>query len=370
MTEVQPLTNEQIADIEKQTEDALKEGTAELKFQERDPFDDFIDQIDQNGERRPPNDYEKERMDYRLTKLGEIFAGSNVNWHLDGAMNISLLRGDYIGVHKDVDISVDAKDVEQLVSHLENVGYGLFLSYASDPTSEKGKKTLERVGAKAFTEEEMAHLMIAAVDKAGKILDNEELNFIDVHLVKRDGEGNPLGYGDCPLPKEWFKPKVVEVNGQFINASYPAKVVFYKLHSTRNYDMTDLEKLAETGVITEDDLLQIEKAFEDEFNARKNRGQEVISELLSKLSSNNTIEEILEVFEADTRFNAAVKAMPDEFKELAKYIQQGHSLDEIFDEICRLFKVEDRNNEQRAKISAFRKMVDKYRRIEIVREEI
>ncbi len=68
-------------------------------FQERDPFDDFLEHIDQNAERREPTSEEKTRMDNNLIKLGQIFSDSNLNWQLDGALNISLMKGEYIGIH-------------------------------------------------------------------------------------------------------------------------------------------------------------------------------------------------------------------------------------------------------------------------------
>ena len=78
-----------------------------FQFQEHDPFSNFLEQIDKNDERREPSPDEKIKMDNRLKELGRIFSNSSIMWQLDGAMNISLMAGKYIGIHKDTDISVE-----------------------------------------------------------------------------------------------------------------------------------------------------------------------------------------------------------------------------------------------------------------------
>lgn len=123
-----------------------------FKFQERDPFDDFMEHIDQNAERRAPTPEEKQRMDANLIKLGKVFEGSDIKWHIDGALTISLIKGEYIGIHKDVDISIEQGELEKVDGQLERSGYGLFLSYQKDPNEPRGKKIMERVGAREFSD--------------------------------------------------------------------------------------------------------------------------------------------------------------------------------------------------------------------------
>ncbi len=41
-------------------------------FQKRDPFDDFMEHIDQDAERRSPTEAEIEKMDKNMIHLGKI----------------------------------------------------------------------------------------------------------------------------------------------------------------------------------------------------------------------------------------------------------------------------------------------------------
>ncbi|MDP3985360.1 MAG: hypothetical protein Q8P82_01225, partial [bacterium] len=175
-----------------------------FKFQERDAFEDFLAHIDQDGERRAATESEREQMDENISKLGTLFEGSDLRWQIDGALNISLARGEYIGIHKDVDVSIERDELEKIDAQLERKGYGLFLSYAADSADPESKKIMERVGARQFSQADEDHLLIAAIDEQGKIRENETLNFIDVHLAKRDAQGSPLGARDVVLPEKWY----------------------------------------------------------------------------------------------------------------------------------------------------------------------
>lgn len=199
-----------------------------FKFQERPQFlDESVTEKDEDHIRRTPTFEEQEKMDESINKLGNLFEGSNVRWQLDGALNISIMKGDYIGVHKDVDLSIESDDLEKLNDQLGIRGYGLFLStdHPTDPT----KRQMEHVGAQQFREAPEANLMIAAVNEDGKIKENETLNYVDVHLVKRDEQGNPLGPGGVKLPSKWYEPQLKKYQEVEINLSHPAKVAYFKI---------------------------------------------------------------------------------------------------------------------------------------------
>jgi hypothetical protein len=248
----------------KKPDEKAKENT----YQERDAFDDFAAHIDSNFERRKPTPEEVKQMDVNLAKLGKLFAGSDIGWQLDGGLNISLLKGEYIGVHKDIDISIEEGDLVKFYDTLKQNGYGLFLSYPRNSREPKGKYVMERVRDLKPLENKRGELMIAAVDEQGKIRD-ESFNFPDVHLVKRNRAGRPTGWGGVELPEKWFEARAIELNGTKIHLSHPAKVAYFKLHDTRNYDLTDLRALADTGEITPSDVAEIERVINAENMARR-----------------------------------------------------------------------------------------------------
>lgn len=296
-------TPEEIQKAEKIMTPEQKSATEEREeffIQERDDWDDEA-WVGKNEVRKIPNDRERKAMDEDLKKLGEIFKGSGIKWQLDGALNISLMRGgDYIGVHKDTDISIELDDLEALDAHLLKSGYGLFLSYSENLEDRKSKKMMKRVGAQGFREANgHEHYMIAAIDERGKILKNENLNFIDTHLIQRSADGKPLGYGGAVLPEEWLESQPMEFQGEVINLSHPARVAYYKLHMKRDYDMIDLEALAETGRLTRTDMDAIEEVMGMEVDDYKKRGAVALRPVWEKIKEDMDADEIFKLFTED-----------------------------------------------------------------------
>jgi hypothetical protein len=305
-----------------------------FKFQERDPFDDFMEHIDQDAERRSPTPEEKKQMDANLVKLGEIFRDSEVNWHIDGALNISLLKGEYIGIHKDVDISIEQSELEKTDGQLERNGYGLFLSYPKDSKEPKGKKIMERVSFQEFTDDQSGHLMIAAIDEQGKIKEGDSLNFIDVHLVKRNEKGNPTGWSGAELPLKWFEAQPIQFQGQEVHLSHPAKVAYFKIHSERNYDQTDLKALAETGSLSIEDINEIQQTFEQEKNTRRTEIENLLTRVAEKITPLMSSEEIFGIFSEEPKIT---KSKMDKIREPLKVLSQKiEKSDKSNEEITRL----------------------------------
>lgn len=305
------------------------EARERFVFQENDPFEDFLEDIDQNDERRTPTPEEKARMDANLVKLGEVFADSDVRWHLDGAMNISLIRGEYIGIHKDIDISVEQDDLEKLDGQLEKNGYGLFLHYPKDPQNPKSEKVLERVGAKKFREAPAAHRTIAAIDEYGKIRKGENLNFIDVHVISRTETGKHIGRSGVELPSRWSETRAIIFQGKKINLCHPAEIAYFKLHDTRAYDKTDLRALAETGQLTLEDVHEIEVVSEQEALVPWTLLNRVAGRINQKMSA-------AEIFSSFMKEPVIAKSIEQVREQLRILSQKIEASDRSRDEIVRL----------------------------------
>lgn len=305
------------------------EGSAELWVQERDAFDDFIAHIDADDERRPPTSAERAELDARLERLGDIFAGLDVRWTLDGALNISLLAGDYIGVHKDVDISIEPDDLPVLEAALRERGYGLFVSLQKDPNDEKSKRIMRRIGADAARERYAMRepLLIAAIDGAGRIPEDgaTPLNFIDVHVVQRDGERRAIGVGGVMLPEAWFAPQPQGFHGRAINRSHPAKVAYYKVFQGRAYDGTDLRKLAEIGALTGEDVDAVARAVEGGIAGRGKAAEDIASRVSARILGDVDAEAIARTLMEDPVVAAAAQRAPIDLKirALAERIAAG-----------------------------------------------
>ena len=358
-------TAEDFALAESMMTDEQREMSAEreaFKFQVVDAFEDHLAHIDKDDERRAASPEEVHNMDERMRKLGELFDGSDIRWNLDGAFNISIMGGKYIGVHKDVDISVEAADLPKFDGLLMKHGYGLFLSSSKDESDPRSPKILERVGAERFAAADLEHRLIASVDEPGavsKVVD--DLNFIDVHLVTRNAAGRVLGGGGALLPEKWSTPIKKEFQGYELNLSHPGKLAFFKLHESRVYDRTDLKKLAELGVLTTEDMADIENSFEAEFAARRRESEVIVTRIMARVTPEMNVKQVVHEFAVEpaiaARINSeetpALNALCAAIVEL-----KDRDVGRITDIAMDKFGVQKKFDGERAKVAELRKWVE------------
>jgi hypothetical protein len=331
------------------------------------PFDD--DNIDENFERKPATPEQKEDMDRRLSELADAFEGSSLNWHMDGALNISLINGKYIGNHKDVDLSIEKNELAALEAQLLKKGFGLFLSRTEDKTK---NKVMRRVGHADFADSETEHMLIVAINENGQIRRDKSLNFVDTHIVERNAEGQALGNSGVVIPDKWAKPYPVEFHGKSINLSHPGKVLYYKLHQGRGYDTTDIQRLVETGKVTEEDVTDVEKVFESEFVANIERGRKIFEAVSKQLTPDMNADQIFDTLLQQPEFKKGAEQMREPFQAFAKKIfeSKDFSADGMVNNAIELFKVEDRNNQKRDEIKRVRQSVIDAQKIIQIREEL
>lgn len=214
---------------------------------------------DDDTERRPCTQEEREELDKSIEKLGDLFMDADFYWQLDGALNISLYQNEYIGVHKDIDVSFDFRELDKVEPFLNKKGFGLFLSSGHNP---KKKRVFERIDAKRLqNNSEGFQPMILAIDENGAIKYGEEDFGIDTHIIKWNEGGEPIGHRETTIPKEWLTPEVIYFHGRKINCSNPALATYHKLFFTRAYDENDLKLLAQSGKLTLNDVDLIEQTF-------------------------------------------------------------------------------------------------------------
>lgn len=273
------------------------ENRARYKFQEEFPFEEPEMLSNDAFKRRPCTKEEKEQLDLKIEKLADILKEANFYWQLDGALNISLYEGGYIGVHKDLDISLDIKDIDEAEEFLTRKGLGLFLKVN---TFSDHKKIYERVGVNRIkNNKHNLQLMIFAVDSKGEIKKDNESFGIDTHIIKRNYEGEAIGYHDTILPEHWIHPMVVNFHGKRVNCSHPASVAYYKLYSTRNYDDEDLKSLAKTGLLTNDDIDLIEKTFNEHIANVSELMRDYVGRIFAKLKEAEEEDQLVAILADD-----------------------------------------------------------------------
>lgn len=359
-------------------------GPYELLVQERDAFAEFTAHIDEKDERRPETESERAEMDARLEQLGDLFAGAPVRWHLDGAQNISLLnmslRGEgYIGVHKDVDVSVERDELEQLEIALREKGYAFMLSYKKDPTDARSPGFMRRIGGRAAATHEDAreHLMIVRIDEHGRIREDEgsqyPLNFLDVHIVDRNAGGKPVGFGGAELPDAWFTPQPQEFHGRTINRSHPAKVAYYKLFQERAYDRTDCKKLMETGALTTDDVETIAAKVEEGIAGRIAKANAIVSRACERIAPDSNAEAIANAFLSDPEIAGRRAVYTEQIRAFAERVAAGECSPEriqwLFAETF-LANADAVHAEWRRRVANLREWFTAYHESERVRREL
>lgn len=364
-------TEEDIKKAENIMTEEQKEASeirAENYEQEQPPWEDFSEKIDENFVRKPPSPEAIENMDKSLEELGQAFDGSSSNWHLDGALNISLMNGEYIGEHKDVDVSVEKDELEAIEAQLLKNGYGFFLSRTEDKSQ---NKVMRRVGFKDFNDSDTEHMLIAAIDENGKIRRDKSLNFVDVHIINRNEKGTALGVSETPIPEKWTQPQPMEFQDKQINLSHPGKVLYYKLHQGRDYDATDAIKLIETGKITEEDIDDIQKVHEEEFDSNIERGRKIFDNIADQINPDMNADEIFDVIQNQSEFKKR-EDMKDGLKKLAEKISESknRTADNILNAAINMFGVEEKNNQKRQNLTELRQRVKDAQELKRIREEI
>lgn len=354
---------------EEQRPENIDVASGHLQFQECEPFAD-LEHSDQQGIRREPTMDEKEKMDKSLLALGRLFEGTGIRWQLDGALNISLMRGEYIGLHKDVDISIEADQIQLLEKKLEEQGYGLFVSYLKNPAQPRGKKVMERVDASAFLKVAEAnnetHLKIAAVDEKGLIREAGDLNFIDTHVVKRV-DGDPVGWGGVRLPQEWYDPEPLAFQGVELLLSKPAKVTYFKLHDTRVYDHMDLKLLAESGKMTMKDVEQVASVIDVEQQVFMKHAEVFFNSMFARLEPKMTKEQVQKAFVSDHVVEKRLADSAGQLDELSELVVSSgkYSFTELQNDIVRIFQLDATFVKQKQQIDELRGRV---RSVESIRE--
>lgn len=302
-----------------------KETIRREKFyiQERNSFADFNAQIDQNSERRKPTPEEKERMDNQLQTLGKIFEGADFNWLLDGALNVSLRQPEYIGIHKDVDISLLESDLEKAEDFLGQRGYGLFVSYSEDQSNRESKMFMQRVSPGTYVPSGNKHLMIEPIDKSGEIRSGESLAGIDLHLINIDKDGEAVDENGAMIPKDWLKHEEVSFKDTKINLSDPRRTIYYKLHGDRAYDQTDMEKLVGHGSISIDQLNDIDEALNHEMSIYHQRIQDMVIGWAKQMKPGMTAEEIFNQLAKDHRLANQLAEKWQTWRDLTKDLSES-----------------------------------------------
>lgn len=276
-----------------------------------------------DGKRLPMTDIEREKMDQRLTLLGQLMKDANVPWHLDGAINISLYRDEYIGRHKDIDVTIDGQDAERLDAYLSEHGYGLFLVEAEDNPAGGFSGKFRRVDGKRFRSA-VSHKLIAAIDERGEIQRNASLNFIDVRLPRRNTDGAVLGHADVVLPRAWETGRKQDFHGEQLHLAHPAEVAYHKLHQARSYDLTDIKILAASHVLTEADMNDLERLLVEEEQSKAQAAEEFVGRMLQQCTPGMSEREIEIEFLSDPDVNRRIESglSSDTIKAFARVFHQ------------------------------------------------
>ena len=293
-----------------------------LAIQHINPFE-TRPHIDDQGSRRMPTEKERRFMDSNLQSLQQLVGGSNVRWQIDGALNISALGGDYIGVHKDIDLGIERDDLGQLAGHLGTKGYGVFISRPEDTRDPNSPNVYERVTSPSQVAHSREHLTIAAIDNKGRVRTDALLNHMDLHIIERNKQGTAIGNGGAELPEKWMTPSKVTFTGVELNISHPAKVAYYKLFAGREYDLQDNRTLVQTDALTAGDIETIKKVIDQGVANYDKRPSELASSMVSALGAHPSRESIMSFLQDQPEIKDRLEEFAPHLTRIAENILQS-----------------------------------------------
>lgn len=353
-----------------------------LKFQERAPFADETGKMfSESPERKQPTAEDRRRMDQDMADLSRMTAGSDARWSIDGARNISLMNGDYIGVHKDVDISIDKDDLAKLDASLSRAGYGLFMGSRKDSDDPLSPKILERMGAAELAGDNTGRdVSIMAIDEKGKLREVTGLNSVDVHIVRRDAEGYPIGPGGNRLPKEWFEPQKMKYQGHELNISHPANVAYFKLRQgrpytaeDRPYDSLDLKLMIDSGSLSGENIEDVAQVYEQEMSDRQNVVEGMADEIAARLRPEMTAMELARAVTENPVVAGRISDAADpRIQKLVEMISDpsARTPERLKEAMLDIFGIAEAEARQRGKIDQLRQWKEDRDRIEELRQEL
>lgn len=216
------------------------------------------EKINKLGERKPLSLEDEEKLNTMIKDAIELFKNSELKWVIDGGLSISILEGKFMGMHRDLDIAIEKKDLEKIEKLIEGNGYGFFI------TPMLKEKVMERADYKKFGSADNSIRWIISIDGEGKIIQEKSLSFINVHIINRDPEGVPINENGNRLPEEWFDLIVKNFKGIDVNIAHSAKTAYYKIRSNRDYDLSDLKHLSKTGSLTLGDIDKIDTVLKQD----------------------------------------------------------------------------------------------------------
>ncbi len=342
---------------------AASEERERFKFQERAPFGGEKTKFTPDMKRRPPTPEERRGMDADLIQLGDLFADSGIRWQLDGAINVSLLTkpaGEYIGAHKDVDVSVFLDDIGKLDAHLGRRGYGLFESRHKDPTDPDSVRVMERLGAAGITGRPEQNLLIARIDASGKLAEGPELDFIDLHAVRPGPDGRPIGPFGAPLPEKWYRSRRVDFQGRELRVSDPSLVAYFKLRQGRSYDMDDIRHLVEADLLTRAEFDEIAAVIEGDLAARREMVADIVGDVLARIGAAVPADRFIQALLEHPRVVGRLTDPEDpQLKELAQALAGRSKLETaaVTDALIEVFGLGRYDEEQSGKLRQLEAMI-------------
>ena len=220
----------------------------------------------------------REKMDRELIAFGKLMEGSHIWWQLDGGLNVSLRRiatgGDYLGLHKDIDLSIFADDLPRLRDHIESRGYGLFY-YSKD--DESGTRKFEEILDEEVKPRMGTKMRILAVDRAtGNIDVNADLMVAGPIIHYRNNEGQFIGWRGLAYPEKWLTGETIDFKGMTLMLSHPARFIFNKLFYPGKYHDEDLETMVrDMKSISTKDVEDISGVFDQLFAKIKQEKEDI-----------------------------------------------------------------------------------------------
>lgn len=186
----------------------------------------------------------------KLETVGELFNSAQFEWYLVGGLASDLQLGRVTRSHKDIDIQISSKNVDDFYDFIESKGYSVFKKINEFHIFNGGFAVLCKCNKNECLPSQLRTIKIIK----NNIKDSDSLPYIDVFFKEENKNETTMGYRGkvITLNYPYEGPEYLTSNGKVIKTRNPIYSYLLKINSNRFIDRFDSNNLEK--VISKEDL--------------------------------------------------------------------------------------------------------------------
>ena len=228
----------------------------------------FTEQIQRakSTKREKPSEERIGEIKNELEEAADLFQSADVPYIVDGALNISLYKGNFFREHRDIDFGVFSKDIPKLAHALERKGYALFRFPKDVDEKLKEKMVLphelirpDEIDISKISREHIFFLRV----KDNFEIDTDNYTCFDIHALDQNENGDIVRLNGTVIPKEYYEntPEYTTDSGKKLRLCHPTILAYHKLLEGREHDLADVEYMMKENMLSKENFLELDGLF-------------------------------------------------------------------------------------------------------------